>query len=175
MNRTHLFFAAAVLVQVLIVAGVPAQKVKARVTGRDVLLKVAPVDPYSIMSGYYMALNYDISRGDRFKGWQNLPERNNVDVYAVLTIGPDRVAAPAYVARAFPEKLNPGEIVLKGVQHYGRITYGLETFYVPEDKRRAIEDDFRAHVGEARAEVVIDSDGNGAFKSLVIQGRVYAY
>lgn len=175
MNKTHLLFAAAVLVQVLIVAGVPAQKFKARMTGAPVLLKVAPVDPYCIMSGYYMALNYEISRGDRFKGWQNLPQRDGVELYAVLTVGPDRVAAPARVTRTFPDKLAPGEIVIKGVQHYGAIRYGVETFYVPETKRRDIEDDFRKHVPDTRAEIMVDAGGNAAFKRLIIQEREYSF
>ncbi|HYE74982.1 MAG TPA: GDYXXLXY domain-containing protein, partial [Blastocatellia bacterium] len=66
MNKKALLFMLAVAVQVLILISMPLSKAYTRATGRSVILKVAPVDPYTILSGYYVTLNYDISRTDNF-------------------------------------------------------------------------------------------------------------
>ncbi len=176
MNRTHLLFAAAVLVQVLLVAAVPAQKIRARLSGRVILLQIEPVDPYSILSGYYLALNYEISRGERFRDWPKPPPKDGVQIWAVVEVSPEGVAKPVHFARGgAPPALQEGEVALRGTMRRGRIQYGIESFYVPETRRREIEEDFRRNVADARAEVVVDADGNAALRRLLIRDRSYSY
>ena len=62
MSRRALVFAAAVAVQVVILAIVPAEKVWTRATGRTVFLRVEPVDPYNILSGYHVVLRYEVGQ-----------------------------------------------------------------------------------------------------------------
>ena len=51
-KRTSLVaFIVAVVIQILILVAVPARKVFTKATGKTVVLKVQPVDPYSILSG----------------------------------------------------------------------------------------------------------------------------
>ena len=47
MNRRLVWFVVAVVAQLFILAAVPAQKIHTITTGKTILLKTAPVDPYS--------------------------------------------------------------------------------------------------------------------------------
>jgi uncharacterized membrane-anchored protein len=60
-TKRALAFWLAVAVQVAVLVAVPLPKVHTLRSGRTVFLQVAPVDPYSLMSGYYATLSYDAS------------------------------------------------------------------------------------------------------------------
>ena len=180
MNKALLWFVAAVLLQALILAGVPARKVIVRATGVKVILKLAPIDPYSLLSGYYMRLNYDISRpinlpgrpGPAYEGGQEYKT-----VYVVLKEGADGVWTAQSLREQRPALLPPGEVAIKGryARYATAIEYGIEAFYVPEEKRGEIETALRARTGQCRAEVRVDSRGNAALVRLMAQDRVYEY
>lgn len=171
MNKKTLFFAAAVIVQVLILAGVPVRKVYTRATGRDVILKVAPVDPYSILSGYYVTLGYDISQSSAFTEGSKL-EADKI-VYAIVEQQPDGVWTPVGLETSLPANLPNNRVALRGRFEGWRIVYGIEEFYIPEGKRQAIADDLSKNRNEARAEIKVDAGGNAALIRLRIQDRVY--
>ncbi len=172
MKKTALGFAMALAVQVLILLAVPAQKMYTRATGRDVVLKVMPVDPYSLLSGYYVTLGYEISRREAFANHNDVA--SNGTVYAVVELGKDGVWHPAVlVPDSLPHPLPPHMIALRGRASYGRIEYGIEEFYIPENKRAAIADDLRQHPDAARVEVKVDARGNAALVRLRIEERVY--
>lgn len=172
MNRRVSWFIIAVAVQILILAAVPARKIYARLTGTTVILKVAPYDPYSIMSGYYATLNYEISRS-RVSNWQGLPKSKSI--WVVLKEGNDGIwnAESAHSTR--PESVPGGCVVIKGKKGNGRIVYGIEAFFIPENARNTVERDLRANPNRARAEVKVDSFGNAALVRLLIEDRVYEY
>lgn len=60
-TRAILVLAAAVL-QMAVVAAVPLGKMRTLRTGRTVFLTMVPVDPYSMLSGYYAILNFEIGQ-----------------------------------------------------------------------------------------------------------------
>lgn len=78
LNRAAGYWAAVIL-QVAIICSVAAPKVIALRTGRTVFLKMVPVDPYNIMSGYYATLSYDVSVPATF-----YPEKNARETTAAL-------------------------------------------------------------------------------------------
>jgi len=185
MRRITLWFILAVLVQLAILAVLPARKVYALMTGTRVFLKVAPVDPYSIMSGHYMSLSYDVSRpGDgRRRGtaspqntpllqsWEDL--KDNKKVYVILQAGPSGLWEAQAVHTSRPKNLAPGEVPIRGRKTRRGIKYGLETFYFPEAVRERINDDLRSHPNDASVEVKVDAFGNATLVRLMIQDRVY--
>ncbi|MFN7949120.1 MAG: GDYXXLXY domain-containing protein [Blastocatellia bacterium] len=171
MNRQTIFFIAAVLVQTLILAAVPARRVYTLSTGRSVVLKVAPVDPYNVLSGYYVTLGYEISRPESFPN-ATRPQTWAM-IYAVVEKGSDGIWHPVSLEKTLPQNLPPDRAVLRGRMEGWRIVYGIEEFYIPETKRTAIADDLNKHSNAARVEVKVDAQGGAALERLLIEDRVY--
>jgi uncharacterized membrane-anchored protein len=171
-TKTTLLFLLAVIVQLAILAAVPGKQIYARMTGRLITLKIAPVDPYNILSGYYMTLGYEIARlPSDFK----LPNEKKISVYVVLKKDPNELWVIDSANEQWPAEVSPDKIVIKGNGFYGRVYYGIETFFVPEDKRSQIADDFRANRGNARAQVKVDRFGNAALIKLLLGDNTYEY
>lgn len=171
-KRTSLIaFVAAVVVQILILVAVPARKVVTRATGRTVVLKVQPIDPYNLLSGYYSTLSFDISRVDAFPNAQVFPDGSWV--YAIVQRGDDGIWTPALLATQLPANLPDNRVALLGQINYGLIKYGIEDFYIPEAQREAIAEDLRMNRNQARVEVKVDSSGHAALERLKIQDRTY--
>jgi uncharacterized membrane-anchored protein len=172
MNRRLVWFIVAVAAQLFILAAVPAQKIHARVTGKTILLKTAPVDPYSIMSGYYVTLGYEISNPKVSTEWKKWPV--DKQVWVILKADPNGIWDTVSVHDKRPSV--PDDcIAIKGKISSWRIEYGIESYFIPEDARDKIEQDFRNNSREAKAEVKVDSSGNAAITKVIIQDRVYAY
>ncbi|MEO6724568.1 MAG: GDYXXLXY domain-containing protein [Blastocatellia bacterium] len=175
-NKTALWFALALALQLLILIGVSAQQFIARTTGRSVVLKVQPVDPYSILSGYYVTLGYEISSNGGFPrnaGEPNTDPNPGGIVYAIVERQDDGLWHPVELASSLPTSLPENRMVIRGRYVGGRIEYGIEQFYIPESKRDVINKDLREHLGDARVELKVDADGNAALVKLLIEDRVY--
>ena len=170
-RATLISFVAAILVQLLILVAVPARKAITLATGKKAVLKVQPVDPYSLLSGYYVTLGFDISAVGAFPPIQGLEDGG--PCYAVIEEGPDGIWRPVALSRDFPKNLSENRLVLLGRLSYGQIRYGIENFYIPETQREAISDDLRKNPDKARVEIRVDRAGNSALKRLIIEDRVY--
>lgn len=155
--------------------------------GREVLLKVEPVDPRDLLRGDYVRLGYDISRIEVEK-IANLPkgELTTVEGPVVVRLKRDadgywRAASAWLGAAATPA---PGEEVdLLGQISSGwsltpgstiGVDYGIERFYVPEGEGLAIEEEMRKRNSGAEPElrsfgikVAVASDGSGQIKALM--------
>jgi uncharacterized membrane-anchored protein len=164
-------FIAAVVIQALILVAVPARKAVTLATGKSAVLKVQPVDPYSVLSGYYVTLSFEISRTEAFP---NAPGFSNGDrCYAVIEKGEDGIWKPTSLERELPTDLPENRAALLGRVKYARIEYGIEEFFIPETKRGAIADDLRVNQDKARVDVKVDSGGHAALERLRIEDRVY--
>jgi uncharacterized membrane-anchored protein len=177
-NRKALWaFAGAVALQLAILAAVPAPQAYTRLTGRTVILKTAPIDPYDAMSGYYVTLSYEVSNLSRIPGGEAIlkDENKSATVYVVLREGTDGVWEAESVHNSWPD-VSADRVVLKGRQiQWSFIEYGIERFFIPETAREAVEKDLRANREEARVEVKVDSFGRAALVRLRIGDRVYDY
>lgn len=123
--------------------------------GREVLLKVQPIDPRDLLRGDYVILGYDISNlqvslfanpgaGD--------PDYSAKPVWVVLRKGTDGVFHPASAALDRPElkDIQPDDVVIRGTTNGWPasggpvfVQYGLERFYLPEGEGKQIENDMR--------------------------------
>jgi len=174
MNKRLILFIVAVAAQLFILAAVPAQKIHTRVTGKTILLKTAPVDPYSVMSGYYVTLGYEISNPKGLTGWKEGSE--GMPVWVILQEGSNGIWNAVSVHDKRPTVPNDC-VMIKGKVSASRwrIEYGIESYFIPEDARDKVARDLRNNSREAKAEVKVDSSGNAAITKLIIQDRVYEY
>lgn len=174
MNKRNLLFFLAIVAQALILAVVPAQKIYTRATGTTVLLKIRPVDPYSMLSGYYVTLNFEIGQleayGESDKSYQSYPAKA---VFAILERREDGIWHPVSLSESLPSNLPPNRIALRGESSYSRIRFGIEEFYIPEARREEIDRGIREHPDMTRVEVKVDGQGNAALNRLIIGDRVY--
>jgi uncharacterized membrane-anchored protein len=173
LKKTSLFLLA-VLIQVAIVALVPAKQIYSRMTGRLITIKTAPVDPYSLLSGYYVILSYQISRSPNDN--PNLfNEQGDHLVYVVLKEDPNKVWIIDSVNKQLPTNIPSDKVLIKGTASYNRIEYGIESYFIPEDKRQTIEHDLRNNRDKTYAQIKVDKFGNAALVNLRIGDTVYEY
>jgi uncharacterized membrane-anchored protein len=163
--------------QLLLIGSISAQSIYAFVTGTTVVLKTMPVDPYDLLRGYYQTLSYDISSFDTLKnlsGWQDLKrEKGSEDipkhqqVYITLTKAPaasnpniPQAWQPVAIGSQLPANLSATKIAIRGVSNGSNIIYGLETYYMPEDRKDGVNEDINA----ARS--------NGGRRNLLVEVKV---
>ncbi|MFI0843152.1 GDYXXLXY domain-containing protein [Mesorhizobium sp. IMUNJ 23232] len=121
--------------------------------GREVLLKVEPVDPRDLLRGDYVRLGYDISTipRDLVTFGPPIETERGADVYVRLKRQPDGFwgVASAYVDAPPASPPPDGEVDLHGKLAYSgpddpiRVDYGIERFYLPEGEGKPIERDMR--------------------------------
>lgn len=107
--------------------------------GTEIKLKLAPVDPRSLLQGDYVRLNYEISRpGNLDSDYEDgLSWKKNVQV----VLHPDSNGLYA-VKKLYQEgdRVQEGEVIINGVlDRGGRIIYGIESYFVPEGTGREVE------------------------------------
>jgi uncharacterized membrane-anchored protein len=192
MNRRTIYFALAIIIQLLILAAVPARQIYAIKTGKRVILKTRSYDPYTVMSGYYVNLTYDISapatpgvkwRENKFNdrvtrwpekgGWYDFKE--GTPVYVVLEPDANGIWNAKSCHKEWPQSLSPDAVVIKGRKQYSSIRYGIEQYYIPEAVRSTIQKELWDPNSNAHVEVKVDSSGHPALQKLIIKGRIYQY
>lgn len=84
-------FSLPLLLQVALVLTIPAQAAYTYFAGSSVILQTVPVDPYSLLQGYYVTLRYDISQLDtlnQLPGWSEI-EETHINADTALLEGAD--------------------------------------------------------------------------------------
>jgi uncharacterized membrane-anchored protein len=167
-------------IQSLLICSIPFQSIYALATGTTVILKTMPVDPYDLLRGYYQTLSYDISSFDTLRqlpGWAKLNRNvqrdtinSNRQVYITLAkISPVNSQSPEAwkpiaIGDKFPIDLSADKIAIKGTSNGSNVIYGLETYYMPEDRK----DDVNKDINQAQlsggkrnllVEVKVDNQG----------------
>lgn len=165
------------LAQAGVLAYMVAERESLLASGREITLDVRPVDPRSLFRGDYVILGYDISRLPRslFDAEPHVGE----PVYVRLVRDGTGWKA-AGVNRKLTAAKGDGEVVLAGhVRHVPgtapipeaqvSITYGIESFFVPEGTGKAIEQEIRP--GKVLAHLSVAKDGRVAIKALTVDGQ----
>jgi uncharacterized membrane-anchored protein len=155
--------------------------------GKEVLLKVEPVDPRDLLRGDYVRLGYDISRIEVEKV-ANLPQGETATAEGPIVVrlkkdadGFWRATSAWLGAAASPAPSD--EVDLLGQVSSGwsltpgstiSVDYGIERFYVPEGEGLAIEEEMRKRNAGAEPElrsfgikVAVAKDGSGQIKALM--------
>ncbi|WYL97056.1 MAG: GDYXXLXY domain-containing protein [Gloeotrichia echinulata IR180] len=162
-------FVVPLVIQAGLILAVPAQSIYTLVTGKTLILQTVPVDPYDLLRGYSVTLNYEISDIDKLRelpGWNELVKQHpggkeydsttnkqyqslaqGTSLYVILQQQKSSAKTPTAwklvgVSGQTPTNLSANQISLKGwYRGYNSIDYGLETYYIPEDQRNDINND----------------------------------
>lgn len=175
MNKKAIWFVLAVLLQTLILILVPARQVHARLTGKEITIRTAPVDPYDFLSGYHVILSYDISRLPVIEREPSEEKPRLSTVYVVLRRDVDNVWVVDSAHNRWPDAVGADKIVIKGRYDRWRVLYGIENYFVPEGKRSSIEHDLRNNRSGTYADIKVDRFGNAALIRLHVGDAVYEY
>ena len=152
--------ATVVAVQALATTLAVAPHLSARLRGEEIHLRVAPVDPIDPFRGAYVRLDYP----DLQRTW--LPDRPDQpvpgdpgDVYVTLAERGGTVRATGW-SRERPD----GGLYLACSDRAWRLECGIESWFVPQDEARALED--AVTEGDVVATVRVDDRGNAALVGL---------
>lgn len=143
-------------------------------TGELVLLKLAPVDPRSLMQGDFMRLSYAISQPwqqqqnpdsleSQIRQQQQIMDSLESRGYAVLKLDAQQVAQ---LVRYQPEKepLHKGELLLKYTKGDWALNLGAESYFFEEGQAKTFE---QAEYGGLR----VDKEGNSVLVGLYNEKR----
>jgi len=169
--RPRLAFLLIIAFQILILLGLIGFKEATLVTGKEVVLQTAPVDPRDIFRGDYVALSYRISTvnntanqysyyisfniGD--KAYVHLEQRG--DVWEATGISREYVNKWPVCIAGEVTRVSPKQVILK---------YGIESYFVPEDKGLEIQ---RAR--DLKVRVSVDGFGKAVIKGLIVDGQPF--
>ncbi|RVD61833.1 hypothetical protein EN828_17510 [Mesorhizobium sp. M2D.F.Ca.ET.185.01.1.1] len=167
------------LVQIGFLSWIIAGRAAILRNGKEVLLKIQPVDPRDLLRGDYISLNNNISRIP-VKLIANIPEgklsSDDTSIVVRLRKGVDGYWQPtiAWFGQA-PAPAGPDEADIAG-----RITegwglrdadatiapdYGIDRFYLPEGEGVAIQDDIR--VRPFGIKLALSANGTAQIKALM--------
>jgi uncharacterized membrane-anchored protein len=185
---------APLFIQFLLICSVSARSIYALATGTTVVLKTAPVDPYDLLRGYYQTLSYDISSFstlDKLAGWGKLLPKGranlarNQQVYVTLIKNHTSDTSlhawqPIAIDDKIPTNLSATKIAIRGVSDGNSIIYGLETYYMPEDRKDDVNNDVNAarSSGDRRnllVEIKVDNRGLATPVSLWVGAKQYRF
>jgi uncharacterized membrane-anchored protein len=148
-------------------------------SGREIVLKVQPIDPNDLLRGDYVQLTYEISRIPTTQ-ITNIPPGQPVSkdgwMYVRVKKGGDGYWHPASATfdgplGATPE---PDEADVRGhiAEGWGLahddsigVDYGIDRFYLPEGEGLALQQDMRVRPFGVR--IALASDGTPAIKTLL--------
>jgi uncharacterized membrane-anchored protein len=146
--------------------------------GREIVLKVIPVDPRDLLRGDYVRLRYEISTIAASVAPLSTHISGDTPVYITF----ERQGAPEEgkwvplsVALERPAPVEgDGKIVLRGQVKWGgngsdlHVVYGIESYFVPENTGGDLEKAARA--GDVKAVIAVDGGGKAAIKGIVVGG-----
>lgn len=166
--------AAVIAIQLAILVAIPFRRVEARLSGTDVTLRTVPVDPYDVLSGYYVTLRYEVEPdpaelrgGTEF--W--LRVRRAEPAWAADGVSPAPPEDPPGEGAAVI-RLDPGAWA-RGERGTCLIPSACR-FYIPEARREQVAEEMRKAGGVALVDLRVDDDGNVALVRLRVGGLVLA-
>ncbi|MFH0912673.1 MAG: GDYXXLXY domain-containing protein, partial [Candidatus Omnitrophota bacterium] len=171
MNKKIIFVAVSFL-WIAVAVGLIISKQHIIRTGKTVLLETVPVDPRDFLRGEYVILRYKISSVDlqqiqSEKSYYGRGER----VYVRLEPR-ERLWEATAVRIQKPVSDNGVYIKAKVKYCYNKkleLTYGIESYFVPEGEGKDIENNMRGNSSSVEVEVLVDTSGNAIIKKLLAQ------
>lgn len=175
-------FILVILFQLSLILGMIGFKELILIKGREVLLKIQPVDPRDPLRGDYLTFEYEISTLPKHF-FRYSPIRNGDTVYVPLRkvekywkpVPGIQKTKPVDAEIFIKGKVASGgvgeEIIFFGISryvrpHYVYIVYGIEEYFIPEGVGR--EFNWRK---ETAALVSIDENGNAVLKQLFVEDK----
>lgn len=195
MTRKHFLLAlvAVAVVQTAALGSIVIGRDRLLKNGREITMKVVPVDPRDIFRGDYVILGYDVNQIAAENGVDVPPElaRGGV-VYTQIAPRDDDTWRVVSVTSGYPSQVGAGNAVLKGrVLHIHdrapaaaegtatqslappvkvlTVRYGIESYFVPEGEGKALETEVRDRA--VKTVLAVGPDGTAAIKALIAGGK----
>jgi len=184
------------LVQTAVLGAVVGEHAITLATGREMIVKTEPVDPRDLFRGDYVVLRYGMSEVEvnGLAGDRSFAPGDTVYV-TLASRGDDWTPVALHHRKPSADTVKPDERMLRAAVDYVyeglerptveegrpacpapcttlRITYGIESYFVPEGTGHALE----AERNKERVGVVIAvrRDGRAAIKALQLDGKTIA-
>ncbi|MAG11294.1 MAG: hypothetical protein CMI52_00595 [Parcubacteria group bacterium] len=160
------------VVWIAIIGGFVAMKEYTIQTGEEVLLKTIPVDPRDLFRGDYVILSYEISR---FESDILLDFEPGDKVYVKL----DTSGYYAQIASIHSEP--PEGLYIAGTLKHAfgdnamGVEYGIESYFIPENKGYIIERAQRNSENDVAVTVAVGNSGKSVIKELLINGEEVSF
>lgn len=143
-------------------------------TGKEIRLRVTPVDPRSIFRGNYARLRYDISTiGREFIDTQK-ELRNGEIVYLKFKPGKDGLFVFEDIGLTKPQngpflrgRLQGRQLRNKRIYNHN-VRYGVEAFFAPKERALALEKDLRSG---GVAIIMVAENGKATLKDIIAGGK----
>ena len=138
--------------------------------GEPILLKTAPVDPWDMLRGEYVRLNYEISRvsGNIKRDFKTGADINNQSPAYVTLEKKEKYWSVTGIYRERPEAKD-GQIIIKASTVYYdsynneyQIIYGIESYYVEEGVGKKLE-----QLNNLEVVVRVDRFGSTAIEKVI--------
>lgn len=140
-------------------------------SGVEIRLKTAPVDPRDLFRGDYVVLGYEIGTIDLATTAGDRDFKRGDAIHVQLTPDSDGFARVVGVSKAKPA--GAGLAVLGRVRAANAtrlsVSYGIESYFVPQGTGLAIERTERKRIEIVAA---VSSSGEAAIKRLLIDGKL---
>ena len=122
------------LVLILVIVNFSIYKKEQHIkNGKIIFLKLAPVDPRSLMQGDYMALRFDIEQ----KIQKNIPINKSIDGFIVVSVDKNNIAK---YLRIYNNKiLNKNEFIIKFRIRNRKIKFATNAFFFQEGDAKKYE------------------------------------
>jgi uncharacterized membrane-anchored protein len=158
------------IVPILVIVLFLGAKLYTTTTGTEILLKTAPVDPRDLFRGDYVILSYDIAT----TAHPGLEFERDENIYAALS-KKEKYWTIDKISKTKPA-LAETQVCLKGKVRWStssstRVTWGIESYFVPEGAGRDIERQRR------NLSVIVSVDGNcrSVVKELLMNDEVVKF
>lgn len=156
----------AVLAQFTVLCGMIALQMIPHASGTIVWLKVLPVDPRDMFRGDYVILSYEMSRVPSEISTSRPPGDLTSTRTVYVTLVPDADGKHHKAGPYLLERPASGIYLTGQETSWGRLEFGIESYYVQAGTGTEYEDAFRN--GTLSAEVAVSPDGRAGLKSLQI-------
>jgi uncharacterized membrane-anchored protein len=151
-----------VAAQLLFFAGWAAVEQRRHTVGAEILVRTAPVDPRDFLSGQYLALSYEFSRGMTLRDVAREP--NEGDQVWVVLKRDGRFHVPDYAMSVQPEDLPDGSVAVVGRRDKWRTLFGIEKYFVPEGTETPQQ-------GDTTVKLRVSPDGVVRIHQVLVRGN----
>lgn len=173
-------FLLAFLIQAGFVSAMVADRAAILARGQEVRLPVVPVDPRDLFRGDYVVLSYPFSRVELAKlDHADEVERGQSAYLSLVRDGTGWRATGLHVRRPAGGLVLQAQVTSRSRPTTGtcerpcgavQLAFGLERFFVPEGKGRAIE--LERDKMKVEVDAAVASDGRAVLRRLVVDGAV---
>jgi len=165
----HWTIAVVVAAQLAVLAAIPAKAMRTRANGIDVTLWTAPVDPYDVMSGYYVTLSYEVERP---AADEHVSVPADAPVWITVRRG-DPAWTPVSITADRPAAKSD-EISMRATWRGLRAELDTaDRVYVPESRRERASRLLTEAKGRALVDMKVDADGDVSVLRMRVGGETF--